>query len=289
MDSSNHGISNGPRMTQPATRILFCAVATLTLLMQAFPAHAYIISTEQVLEAWSDRHLQHDIHDLTLHLSTERVTQGDTVEQRLYLKQPERMRLIDNNSEGNQSNVYIEREGTYARGVPPALKRGQGSAESLLAPLFFPNGKTSDEQARRFSQRLVKAGVRTNVISLSFFEDRPVYIIGAQPWETTKPQLWLDKDRLQPLRYIIVQRTPGTAPPNVVETRFVYAAPATGEADKKTKQEKSEKPEPLSVHDAIPTALETYVNDVLVQRATITKREINRRLPETLFDFPATR
>lgn len=40
---------------------------------------------------------------------------------------------------------------------------------------------------------LNKMGVDTNVISLGFFANEPVYIIGAQPEDTRSPQIWVEK------------------------------------------------------------------------------------------------
>lgn len=42
-----------------------------------------------------------------------------------------------------------------------------------------------------------------SVVSLSRQDRRPVYVIGAKPWEPDRPQLWLDKDLLVPVRLVV--------------------------------------------------------------------------------------
>ncbi|PIE71271.1 MAG: hypothetical protein CSA22_03120 [Deltaproteobacteria bacterium] len=66
------------------------------------------------------------------------------------------------------------------------------------------------------NRRLLALGIDTEVYSLGRFEGRPVYIIGAvYPDETNQPQLWIDKTRKVPLRWLETD-----ADGRVLETRF---------------------------------------------------------------------
>jgi outer membrane lipoprotein-sorting protein len=55
------------------------------------------------------------------------------------------------------------------------------------------------------ADRLTRLGVDTSVSSLGRFEGQVAYVIGAEYPDETLPQLWIDKEALRPLRWIIVE------------------------------------------------------------------------------------
>ena len=67
---------------------------------------------------------------------------------------------------------------------------------------MLPRGK--DPGAKRSLAFLKRHGIDESVVSLARFDDRVAFVIGAKPWETNKPQLWIDKELRVPLRLVTV-------------------------------------------------------------------------------------
>lgn len=111
----------------------------------------------------------------------------------------------------------------------------------------------------RFVERL---GINAEVVSLSRLDRRVVYVIGAKPWETNKPQLWIDKSLRVPVRLIQVDGR-GT----VIDTRYLgFGSPVTSEW--------------------FPRVIERYENGTLVHRAVYDKVDLNLPLEPQLFEAP---
>ena len=52
-------------------------------------------------------------------------------------------------------------------------------------------------------QKLVRLGINTSVASLGRFENKPVYILGAQYPDESVSQIWINKETFRPFRWII--------------------------------------------------------------------------------------
>jgi hypothetical protein len=63
---------------------------------------------------------------------------------------------------------------------------------------------TADPNGRRGLALLESYAIDPEVVSMSRQEGRPVYVIGAKPWEPNRPQLWLDAELLTPARLVFV-------------------------------------------------------------------------------------
>jgi hypothetical protein len=89
--------------------------------------------------------------------------------------------------------------------------------------LTFVAHNRPDPNGQRGLAFLEAHGIDSAVVSLSRQERRPAYVIGAKPWQPDRPQLWLDKESLMPVRWV---RLDGDT---LVETRFLgFAGPVTG-------------------------------------------------------------
>lgn len=66
--------------------------------------------------------------------------------------------------------------------------------------LTFVMHQQRDPGGRRGRAFLQAHGIDESLVSLGRQDRRVVYIIGAKPWETERPQLWLDKELLLPVR-----------------------------------------------------------------------------------------
>jgi len=58
-------------------------------------------------------------------------------------------------------------------------------------------------------QRLAHLGINVSVSSLGRFENKPVYVLGAQYPDESVSQIWLNKDSFRPFRWIIISNKPG--------------------------------------------------------------------------------
>ncbi len=73
----------------------------------------------------------------------------------------------------------------------------EGTSHGSLLQLFFSR-RTPDE----IHQALKRVGINSSIVSLGRLSGRVVIIIGAMSGDLGQPQLWVDKERLLPLRII---------------------------------------------------------------------------------------
>ncbi|MEZ4270663.1 MAG: hypothetical protein R3C68_04285 [Myxococcota bacterium] len=236
---------------------------TLTAaLLLTTTASAYVLPASYLLRVLAEKRRSQKMKDLTVHFITEKSGVDHPVDERLYLKKPERLRLIE---EGEGGQIYVEREGRYASGTDGRLTRGQGPVTNLLATLLAPKGENLEDAATHMLAALKAIGVDTSVVSLGRVDTRPAYVIGARVWETTKPQVWLDKASFLPVKTVVPQ---GDAKGRVIlEKRLLeYGSPVAG--------------------NWFPRLVEDYVDGRLVRRAEVSQVLSNQDLPETLFALP---
>jgi hypothetical protein len=88
-----------------------------------------------------------------------------------------------------------------------------GHRDGYLSLLLFRSRKILQE-------RLLLDGVDLLVSSLGKFEETPVYILGAQYPDISKPQVWLDKETFRPLRYLIPEGE-GDGEKSLLEFRYL--------------------------------------------------------------------
>lgn len=160
----------------------------------ATPALAFVLPTDAILSSVVRRRAQMSFKTLALH---GRVKVGTEPEREVYevLNRKARRREIKLEQ---GSVVELIRGGTrwlYRPGEP------QPKPERVPLPhpldVFVVSGTEADAEA------LIRAyDIDPKQVSLGRFEKRVVYIIGAKPWETDKPQLWIDKEMMVPVRTI---------------------------------------------------------------------------------------
>lgn len=226
-------------------------------LLAAANVQAYILPTDMLMRMLVDKRRKLNLKDLTISATVE--TQGETYDERIYLKNPERLRRV---SEGDDGTVYVVREGKSAAGKENGLNRIPGPATDLLPALLAPRGKETDDAVVNLIATLKSVGIATATVSLGRVQNNPCYIIGAKPWESTQPQLWLDKATYLPVRTVVKDESG-----NFVETRY------------------SEFESSITGH-WFPRVTETYQNGSLVRRSEVSKVDQNQNLPETLFHVP---
>jgi len=242
-------------------RVIGAAFFLLAASLWESTAHAYILPTDFLMRMVADRRRRMGLRDLTIQLQTE-INNGESeVEERIYFKQSERMRIV---REASPSSIYVDKEGVRAEGTPK-LSRLSGATSNLLPLLFVPRGDDLEQAATHMVAGLRAVGIDVATVSLARNGEDIAYVIGAQPWETDKPQLWIDKERFLPVRCIL--QVPAGAKASKLETRMLeYGSSVAG--------------------DWFPRVLETYRDGALLARAEVVSVQTNESLPESLFDVP---
>ncbi|MEE8408623.1 MAG: hypothetical protein V3T05_03365 [Myxococcota bacterium] len=224
-------------------------------------AYAYVLPADFIMRMLADKRRRMGIRDLSVQLTTDIDGEDDPVEDRIYMKAPERLRHIRQTE--NETTVLVLREGKSARGDESKLERIEGPARNLLPLLLMPLGKDLDEMQAHMVTSLGTLGIDTATVTLGRFNGVVTYVIGGA--DPSKSQLWIDKETFLPMRLMLPKQWSGTS--GRVELRWLeFGSSATG--------------------DWFPRVLERYVDDARIERSEVAKIELNKKLPETLFDLP---
>ena len=229
-------------------------------------AGAYLLPAGFLIHQMADRRVKTEVRDCVVQLTAEVEGQNDPVEERIYVKSPERIRI--ERDLGETEWVSVEREGKRAEGKSDALKVSQAPSTELLAALLMPRGRDADEMSARTVGTLQAAGIDTKVVGITIYGKdarETAYVIGAKPHETDKPQIWLDTNTFLPVRLISFVSEGGKQVR--YESRFFDYATGSG--------------------DFFPRVIENYKAGKLVRRAEVSDVKVNQDLPETLFQVPA--
>ena len=112
--------------------------------------------------------------------------------------------------------------------------------------------------------RLSSLGVDVSVSSLGRFQDKIAYVIGAEYPDESVPQIWLDKNTFQPVRWIIMGKE------NISNRDILEICYGDWKRINKT---------------WYPMHIEFYHNDILVREIYADKIKVNPSFSEELFDI----
>ena len=239
-------------------------LASLAALLVCRSAHAYLLPAESLARLLAEVRHGVAVRDVTLQLNADLLDHDHQVDERLYLKRPERARLV---SLDDTTFVSVDREGQAASGEDKALKPVAGVSPNLVPILLFPKGKDVEEISSRLLRAIQAVGVDTKVISLGRLGETVCYVIGARAWEPEKPQVWLDKGNMSPVRTIIPNK--GADKTLLIETRLLEYGQGPAGA-------------------GIPRVFEEYHDGKLVRRAEVVSSQTDQNLPETLFQWSSS-
>ncbi len=140
-----------------------------------------------------------------------------------------------------------------------------GAPERVPGDLFmtFIARPDTDPGGRQGILFLKRHKIDEEVVSLGRVDKRIAYVIGARPWEDTRPQLWIDKEMMVPTR-LITKADDGA----VVDTRLLGWG--SGSTD-----------------EWFPQRIEVYRNGQLVEAYTYQRAVLNQSLEPSLFEPPA--
>ena len=133
---------------------------------------------------------------------------GFQTTQKTWLRAPYALREETVLPEGKRISVFTGEKSLSikATGERKARRSGPNFFAHLVAG-GGPNDKAS--LAERMMRDLEAYGVDTQKISHGRFDGRIAFVIGAKPFETNKPQVWIDKDTYHPLRVIVAGKVGG--------------------------------------------------------------------------------
>lgn len=245
---------------------LCAALVALPLLVWSGNASGYLTSSAQLLDNLADRRGNLKLQDVSAQLTADIEGIDSPVEERIFIKSPERLRLVQETPDGTR--LYIEREGRRAEGSESSLKSLSGPSTGMLAALLMPRGSTPGEKVNRLLSLLKSVGINTRSVNLGIYGDdvrESAFIIGAKAWESDKAQLWIDRESYQPVRLVIYDESGGERVR--YESRYLgYGSPAGGVW--------------------FPETIENYRNGELVRRSRLNEVRTNENLPESMFRLP---
>lgn len=176
------------------------ASAVTLLALSAAPAWAYILPADAILASVAKQRSKLGVDTLVLQ---GRYQRGDAS-----------ARIWQAVDAGKAYRLQVERQGATQVQLTVGTKRWQfplGGAsgaptrvtDDLVLGFLLPS--KADPGGRRGTAFLKRHGIDTKTVTLARQGGRVAYVIGAKPWETDKPQLWVDKDLRAPLRLITVK------------------------------------------------------------------------------------
>lgn len=244
-------------------------VGALVLVLVTDAALAFRPSTRWILDQAADRQLKRDVRSLTVTQETtlfglETAPRGLTVKKRTWLLAPLSAREETELPEGTEVQV---RNAKKALVIRPGQKEVVRRADPDVVTSFLAGGPPLERRglAEQLFQDLRRLKIDTDVVAYARFDGRVAYLIGSKPWEQEKSQVWIDKDTLQLLRVVLVEKDGDKVVRK--ETRLLgYGSPEGG--------------------SWFPKVIEEWRGDQLVRRSVTRSVQKNETLDRALFDVP---
>jgi hypothetical protein len=189
---------------------------------------------------------------------------GLAVVERTLLQGPGSMRRETELPEGTKIEIRVDEKALVK--APGQPDKPQRATVDLLFDVVGVTPPMDDGRAvERFVKDMKALGVNPEVVSFARFDGRVAYLVGSKPWETDKPQVWLDKDTLLVSRVVMITKG-DDGKPRRTDVRYLGWGSAVG-------------------GNWYPASIEVYTDDKLVRRSTIRTVERNVPLDATLFSL----
>ncbi|MBU2520809.1 MAG: outer membrane lipoprotein-sorting protein [Proteobacteria bacterium] len=171
---------------------------------------------------------------------------------------PEKFRSDIQSESENAKRIYVFSLGTALTVIDNKIVSNTETRFDYYKDVFLYRSRML------LQSRLSLLGVDTSVSSLGRFQDKIAYVIGAEYPDESVPQIWLDKNTFQPVRWIIIDKD-NKNNRDVLEIRY---------GDWK------------QAHKTwYPMHIEFYHNDVLVREIYADKIKVNPSFSDELFDI----
>jgi hypothetical protein len=253
----------------PAGRRATALFTVVLLLVGATAASAFRPSTTWLLDQAAQKQLKREVRTLRVTQETtlyglQSAPRGLSVPQRTWVLAPFSWREELEFDNGPEVRIRTTKQEVLLRpGEKPKTKK----PEADLVADFLGGGAPLErkEIAERLMLDLGQLKIDTGVVSFARFDGRVAYLIGSKPWESDKPQVWVDKDTLQLLRVVTFEKR-GT-----IEERREVRLLGYGSAEGGS---------------WFPKTVEWWVGDRMLRRSVTRGVEKNEALERSLFEAP---
>ena len=240
---------------------ILASTALIISLSLGTTAQAYILPPKFILKILAEKQAKAKTSDWSLTLSTQKLKDNITIEERLYIKRPERLRRVQTTT---PARIHIEIEGKTAPQTPTSLSVAERLSTAFIGSLMVTQGSSTTSRVGRMLNQLQAGGIDTEIVSLGRRRNRPVYIIGAKGLETNKPQIGFDKESFLPVYWILYSQRGQEGDKIEVDLIDYNGSPAG---------------------NIYPRLIETRQNGELVVRSLLLQAKSNQALPESLFSL----
>lgn len=239
----------------------------LVVLTCAAGAHAYRPPMRALVGRAMEKQLGRETKTLRIDADTQAfdvsgMPRGAPMSEKWLVMGPSTMRRDVETADGVRTEIRVDEK--LAVRAPGAADK---STKAVADPFFDAVAASPPFDDARAAERLMKDakayGVNTEVVSLARFDGRVAWLIGSKPWETDKPQLWLDKDLLVVARVVKFQKKADGAQQKIDERYLGWGSPVGG--------------------NWFPASIEVWVDDRLVQRTLVRNVERNVSFDAGLF------
>lgn len=245
------------------------ALALLAVVaLAATPAAAYRPPSRVLLGKAMERQIDRALRTLKVDLETQAFEgdgeeRGAAVVERVMYQSPGSARRELDLAEGTRVEVRVDDR--YLTRIPGQAEKTTKAPVDILHDYVTVAPPLDDTKAvERLLKDMRALGINPEVVSFARFDGRVAYLIGSKPWETDKPQLWLDKDTLLVVRVVMVTKGEGGAPPRRTDVRYLGWGSAVG-------------------GNWYPQSIEVWNDDRLVRRSITKNIERNVSFDATLF------
>ncbi|MCC7380360.1 MAG: hypothetical protein IT384_00915 [Deltaproteobacteria bacterium] len=241
-------------MTRVRPEVVLPLGLVLATLSAVEPAAAYILPAEAILGSITRRREQIDFKSLVLE-GFRRRGNSDSAEEKIW-------EVVVPGKGARQESKGVDGATTVVLTIGQkrwTFKQGERAAASRIKPslvIAFLGNTDRGSAERGF---LDAYGIDADTVSLARLDGQVAYVIGAKPWEPTKPQVWIDKSFRVPVRLIEVD--PKTK--EVTDTRLLgFGSATTGEW--------------------WPRQIEIWKNGQLIETTTYTEVKVNEPVDPAL-------
>ncbi len=179
-------------------------ISIAVLLWYFVPANAYVLQGPHLLELMA----QNLRKTKSLFVSQKLIFYDESFEDgKIELKEtlkyifPEKFRsdIVSKNSK----RIHVVSKGRSLTVIDEKTVAGHETIFDRYKDIFLYNSRSA------LLQRLVQLDINVSVSSIGRFQNKPVYVLGAQYPDESISQIWLNKDTFRPFRWIINIKKPG--------------------------------------------------------------------------------
>lgn len=180
---------------------LVCGSSFVSTSLVATEACAYVPPGAYLIAKLAEKRAALSVNDLDVQLETVYAARGDDeLSERLQLKRGNKVRWV--RSEGEADTVIIWRDGKRTEVSPTGEVKQAEQPVEPLAQLLYPKTTNLETARGDLIAWVQKLGVDLSIDTLQRAGSRVAYVFGAKAGEVEKPQIWLDKETLLPMRLI---------------------------------------------------------------------------------------